>query len=172
MFTKIYILSCQDELDQIHEKNRNSDNEDSDDDEFWKDADQESPSDMNEYPDFSSFDLAIRNAMTSLGQKVFIKLNWSSPKDAKWALNKLSCDKLSDVYILLRSSDFINHDLNMPFEQCEDLSDETSAKILTENLKYFLVLREWISLNPSMEFRCFVANNQLIGIYYCYFKLA
>lgn len=80
-------------------------------------------------------------------------------------MNKLSCDKLSDVYILLRSSDFINHDLNIPFDQCDDVGDEANITKLKDDLNYFLILREWISLNPSMEFRCFVANNKLIGIF-------
>lgn len=148
----------------MNKQNKNSDNEDSDDDD-WKDEEQETS-----YPDFPSFDLAIKEAMKKLSKKVFIKLNWSSPKDAAWSLSKLSCDKLSDIYILLRSSDFVNHDLNLPFDGCDDKRDgEKEREACKKGLNYFLVMREWISLNPSMEFRCFVANNRLIGKFRKYF---
>lgn len=30
-------------------------------------------------------------------------------------------------------------------------------------MKYELVLRRWIDLNPALEFRCFVKNNKLFG---------
>lgn len=112
-----------------------------------------------EYPDFPEFDAQIRKALEKFNKKVFIKLNWSSPKDAFWSLNKLSCSRLSDVYMLLRSSDFINHDLNEPFSDCSD-ADESSDS----NFTYYLVVREWININPSVEFRCFVHMNQLIAI--------
>lgn len=101
--------------------------------------------------------------MQKLGNKVFIKLNWSSPKDAYWCLNKLSCERLSDIYILLRSSDFINHDLNESFNNCTD-KEEMRNEIV--NFKYKLILREWFKINPVMEFRCFVHNNKLIGKLY------
>jgi hypothetical protein len=99
--------------------------------------------------------------MNKFNGKIFIKLNWSSPKDAQWSLNKLSCQSLSDVYILLKASDFIQHDLIEPFSDCIDLK-ENKEKI--QNLKYVLVAREWLNINPSMEFRCFVRKNKLIGI--------
>ncbi len=115
------------------------------------------------YPDFPEFDKQINKALSKFG-KVFIKLNWSSPKDAYWVLNKLSCDRLSDVYIQLRSSDFVNHDLTEPLNDCEDY-DTIENKELIKCIKYVLVVREWISINSSMEFRCFVHNNKLIGEY-------
>ena len=114
-----------------------------------------------EYPDFPEFDKQINSALEKFRNKVMIKLNWSSPKDAYWALNKLSCDRLSDVYIQLRSSDFINHDLTGAFDDCEDI--ETN-KDLIENFQYNLIIRDWISFNSSMEFRCFVHNNILVGM--------
>lgn len=45
------------------------------------------------------------------------------------------------------------------FEHC---SDNEQASI--ENIKYELVCRKWININPSMEFRCFIAKNIIIGI--------
>lgn len=62
------------------------------------------------------------------------------------------------MYILLRSSDFINHDLTEPFNDCTNDSSDNPK------FNYNLIIREWISINPSMEFRCFVHENQLIGI--------
>jgi hypothetical protein len=111
-------------------------------------------------PNFPELDARIRKALNTFSNKVFIKLNWSSPKDAYWSLNRLFCQRLSDVYMLLKSSDFINHDLNEAFNDCEDR--ETSQKLISD-FKYHLIIREWLSINPSMEFRCFVSNNKLIG---------
>lgn len=105
----------------------------------------------------------IQNALADFGNKVFIKLNWSSPKDAYWALNKLSCDRLSDIYIQLRSSDFINHDLTQVFDNCADKTSIENQSII-KNFQYSLVLRDWLNINSSMEFRCFVHENVLVGV--------
>ena len=51
-----------------------------------------------------------------------------------------------DIYLLLKSSDFILHDLK---------NQENAEQ------KYELVLRKWCNLHSSMEFRCFVYNNKL-----------
>jgi hypothetical protein len=112
--------------------------------------------------DFPSFDAAIETALGKFNRKAFIKLNWSSPKDAYWSMNKLSCECLRDVYMLLSSSDFMSHDLNRPFDEC----DETNADEIKEsvkNLEYYLVVRKWVHINTSTEFRCFVKNNKLVG---------
>ncbi len=121
---------------------------------------------LTEYPDFPEFDNQIKNALNELGGKGFIKLNWSSPKDAAWSLNKLHCQRISDVYILLKSSDFITHDLSQAFETCSNLD---SSREIVSDFKYYLVVREWISINPSMEFRCFVYKNRLIGFFILFY---
>ncbi len=143
----------------------NNKSEFSDDDSTdWSTQDDENIDDDDEklvYQDFPDFDKQINSALSQFG-KVFIKLNWSSPKDAYWALNKLSCDRLSDVYIQLRSSDFVNHDLTQPFADCEDC-DKPENQELIKNFKYVLVIRDWININSSMEFRCFVHKNKLVG---------
>jgi hypothetical protein len=70
---------------------------------------------------------------------------------------------------LLKSSDFINHDLNHAYENCIDEEEATSTQ-------FDLVLRKWYDLQPSMEFRCFVKNQEIIGItqrdvnYYAFLK--
>jgi len=113
-----------------------------------------------EQKSFPQFSEEILSAMRGFGGSVFVKLNWSSPKDATWvSLNKnLKCSSLSQVYLLLKSSDHISHDLTMPFDDCED-KNESSLQI-----SYSLVLRKWLDINPSTEWRCFVKNGDLIGI--------
>jgi hypothetical protein len=114
--------------------------------------------------DFPEFDKKILSVLEKFDSKVFIKLNWSSPKDAYWCLNKLSCESLRDVYMLLCSSDFISHDLNEPFDKCNENTFE-EKRLAFDELKYYLVMRRWNDkLSSSMEFRCFVKDNQLRGI--------
>jgi hypothetical protein len=64
------------------------------------------------------------------------------------------------VYLLLKASDFITHDLEHAFDDC--VSEEPDLK--AEDIPYHLVLRKHFLWNPSIEFRCFVRNRRLIGI--------
>jgi hypothetical protein len=104
---------------------------------------------------------AIERTIEELGGKVAPKLNWSAPKDATWinATNSMECRTPNDIYLLLKSSDFVTHDLAHAFD---DTADETSGG--EEEIAYHLVLRKWITLNPSVEFRCFVRNRRLIAL--------
>ena len=89
-------------------------------------------------PDFSEFNIKIEEAISRLGGEVFPKLNWSSPKvsskhvpicsnensetcmfclqDAVWVTGSgsLKCKCARDVYLLLKSSSFLAHDLVEP----------------------------------------------------------
>jgi hypothetical protein len=89
------------------------------------------------------------------------KLNWSAPKDATWinATNSMECRSPNDIYLLLKSSDFVTHDIAHAFD---DTSDQDSDA--DDDIPYHLVLRKWITLNPSLEFRCFVRNRRLIAM--------
>jgi hypothetical protein len=102
---------------------------------------------------------AIKATIKELGGNVLPKLNWSAPKDATWmnATNSMECRSPGDVYLLLKSSDFVTHDLGHAFDDCVD--DGPSPQI-----DYHLVLRKYVQLNPSLEFRCFVRNRQILGI--------
>lgn len=155
---KMNLNSCQEALDA--DLNNNKSEFSDDDSTDWTD---DTIEESIEYPDFPEFDQKIQNALADFGNKVFIKLNWSSPKDAYWALNKLSCDRLSDIYIQLRSSDFINHDLTQVFDNCADKTSIENQSII-KNFQYSLVLRDWLNINSSMEFRCFVHENVLVGV--------
>jgi len=110
----------------------------------------------------------IKATIAELGGKVVPKLNWSAPKDATWisATNSLECRTPNDIYLLLKSSDFVTHDLEHAFDDC-DSNDEQGSNDVAEDIKkipYVLALRKWVQLNPSVEFRCFVRRRQLVGI--------
>ena len=106
----------------------------------------------------------IKDTINELGGFVAPKLNWSAPKDATWIAmkkNSMECATANDIYLLLKSSDFITHDLEHVFN---DTDPNTDAEITQENIKYFLVLRKWFRVNPSCEFRCFVRERKVVGI--------
>ncbi|CAL4059831.1 unnamed protein product, partial [Meganyctiphanes norvegica] len=111
-------------------------------------------------PKFEEFNEKVREAIKKLGGSVFPKLNWSSPKDASWIAlnNSLRCYFPGDIFLILKSSIFVTHDLTCPFKDCDD-DCNTEEPVL-----YYLILRKWIEINPSNEFRCFVQNKKLIGI--------
>ncbi|KAF8133914.1 D123-domain-containing protein [Boletus edulis] len=109
---------------------------------------------------FPELDAAIRDAIDKY-QAVFPKLNFSSPKDAAWVLpmsSPLRCTSPADVYLLLKSSDFVTYDLNTGrvFEGCG--TDDRPSYDLE------LVLRKWYPMDRSREVRCFVRNDILLGI--------
>ena len=83
-------------------------------------------------------------------------------QDASWLLppsSPLKCISPADVYLLLKSSDFITHDLNpeIVFDGCH----LDGSSLPPYNLE--LVLRKWYSVDRSRELRCFVRGNLLIG---------
>lgn len=63
--------------------------------------------------------------------------------------------------MLLKSSDFVSHDLTTEsvFENCDP--DPSGIEPPTYELE--LILRKWYPVNPSREVRCFVRNGRLIG---------
>jgi len=83
-------------------------------------------------------------------------------QDASWVLppsSPLKCTSPSDIYLLLKSSDFVSNDLSIDnvFEGCQyDASNPPSYQLE-------LVLRKWYPIDRSREFRCFVRDGRLIG---------
>lgn len=123
-----------------------------DDDSGYSDSeDEDDPSE--DWPEVHD---KIRSTIAELGGKVVPKLNWSAPKDATWmsSTNDMECRTPNEIYLLLKSSDFITHDLEQAFDGCID----------TAEVPYHLILRKSFNLNPSLEFRCFVRNKKLIAI--------
>ncbi|XP_049856174.1 cell division cycle protein 123 homolog [Schistocerca gregaria] len=120
----------------------------------WSDSDADS--DEAEQPSFPAFSAQLKDAMNQLGGEVFIKTNWSAPKDAKWiATNKsLKCRRLEEIYLLLKSSDFVANDLSYQLEGGQSSGGSG----------YYVVLKQWKDIHPGTEYRCFVIQNQLIAI--------
>jgi hypothetical protein len=127
-----------------------------DDDDSWGDeSDEEDPGSTFSFPELTE---QIQSAIEALGGEVIPKLNWSSPKDATWVNSgSLKCQTAGDVYVLLKSSDFVMHDVLHAF-------DNTMGEKPNMDASFELVLRQWCNLNPSMEFRCFVWNGDLLAI--------
>jgi D123 len=71
--------------------------------------------------------------------------------------NDVDCSSASDVYLLLKFSDFITHDLDHAFDGTVDEGPAPAVR-------YHLVLRKALNLNPALEFRCFVRNKVLLAI--------
>jgi len=113
---------------------------------------------------FPQIHLQIKSTIQELGGLVAPKLNWSAPKDATWISmkkNSMECSSPHDIYLLLKSSDFITHDLEHAFD---DTASDPDTDIKPEDINYVLVLRKWFKVNPSCEFRCFVRERRVIGI--------
>lgn len=158
-------LECQAEMNVKHDRYSDEDDDDDDDDENDPNGLAHSPwsscEDLNcASPTFPEFTRLIRSSLTRLGGNVFCKLNWSAPRDATWLAlgHSLRCHQASQIYLLLKGSDFVGHDLHRPFQQC---SDRPSAET---SLKYCLILKPWLDINPGHEFRCFVYDGRLVGV--------
>ena len=118
------------------------------------DEDDEQEQTVPEFPEIAHL---IQKSIDIYGS-VFPKLNWSAPKDAAWIAfgNTLRCERVSDVLLLLKVSEFVTHDLVRAFDHCEESVDEEVQKVLA--------LRKYQSINQSCEFRCFVVNRSLVAI--------
>ncbi|PWN23912.1 D123-domain-containing protein [Microstroma glucosiphilum] len=138
--------------------------------------------------DFSVLDERIRQVINKYDGEVFPKLDWSAPRDAAWILpgQTLKCTTPADVYLLLKSSDFVGKDLLQRDEingvnsseaggqGQDDLVEEVESLQLataqiapvasTNDLKLNLVLKRHFVVAPSHEFRCFVRAGQFVAI--------
>lgn len=138
--------------------------------------------------DFSVLDERIRQIIDKYDGEVFPKLDWSAPRDAAWILpgQTLKCTTPADVYLLLKSSDFVGKDLLQRDEingrasseaeghGQDQLVDEVESLQLSTapnasaashgNLKLNLVLKRHFVVAPSHEFRCFVRAGQFVAI--------
>jgi len=71
--------------------------------------------------------------------------------------SSLRCTSPADVYLLLKSSDFVSRDLDPGkiFQHCE-------GRPQTYELE--LILRKWYPVDQAREFRCFIRQEILLGI--------
>lgn len=92
---------------------------------------------------FPTLTSQIQTALTTLGGGTrnnlgcMPKLNWSSPKDATWMnCGTLKCTKVGDVYLLLKSSDFVGFDLEKAWDDLEqeDGNDDSGGTYEMGNL--------------------------------------
>lgn len=141
-----------------------SDSDSSDGETEDEDEDEDTPPrSLNPTQRFPELHEKIKQTIRELGGKVSPKLNWSSPKDAAFmtATNTLECRTPGEIYLLLKSSDFITHDLEHAFRDCIIDDDEEEEG---SDTPYHLVLRKWFPLNPSMEFRVFVGSRRILAV--------
>lgn len=109
--------------------------------------------------DFPELNAELKSCLAAYEGGVFVKLNWSAPLDAIWMnCGSLKCFTIEQIYLLLKSSDRINFDIERMFEEC------TCGTTRKAPDRYHLVLRKWANLQPSMEFRMFVYHGRLVGI--------
>lgn len=111
----------------------------------------------------------VKCIIAELDGSIVPKLNWSAPKDATWisATNSMECRTPNDIYLLLKSSDFVTHDLEHAFDDCESDHDDgyDDETAISPRIPYHLVLRKTIpSMTTSLEFRCFVRARHLLCI--------
>ncbi|MCJ1395317.1 hypothetical protein MMC18_008201 [Xylographa bjoerkii] len=140
--------------------------------------DEESPDPSLDWPEVHA---SIISTIAELDGSVVPKLNWSAPKDATWiaATNSMECRTPNDIYLLLKSSDFITHDLEHAFDGCLESAEDTiqlhsspssleqheSTNSRGPSIPYYLVLRKAIpALITSLEFRCFVRRRRLLCV--------
>ncbi|KAI0976309.1 D123-domain-containing protein [Xylaria arbuscula] len=106
----------------------------------------------------------IKDKIAELGGAVAPKLNWTAPKDATWISphqNTIKCTSPNDVYLLLKSSNFITYDLEHAFDDCTPTVNST---VNPAPFKPVLVLRSYFNPHTAMEFRCFVKHRNLVAI--------
>jgi len=126
--------------------------DDVDDDVSWGSDDNDGiPSAPSSAPVSSGYAFpALTAQLTAIITKyhsILPKTTWSAPLDATWMNgNSLRCFTPTEVYLLLKSSDFIQHDLS--------LNHPTPT----------LVLRKWLDIPAGVEFRCFIKNRRLFAV--------
>ncbi|KAK6952999.1 hypothetical protein Daesc_005296 [Daldinia eschscholtzii] len=135
------------------------------------DSDSDSDEDEDEEPRlppnkrFPELHQTIKDKIAELGGAVAPKLNWTAPKDAAWISphqNTIKCTSPNDIYLLLKSSNFITYDLEHAFDDCTPTSNSSTSN--APAFKPVLVLRSYFNPHTAMEFRCFVKHRNLIGI--------
>lgn len=171
------------------------DDEDDDDDVEWEgptttsrveeidsdsdsDDDEDAPAPLPPNKRFPELHQTIKDKIAELGGEVAPKLNWTSPKDAAWISphqNTVKCTIPNDIYLLLKSSNFITYDLEHAFDDCTPVAGASSSSAAAAEgsgsaastapaFRPVLVLRSFFNPHTALEFRCFVKHRTLVGI--------
>ncbi|KJA16961.1 hypothetical protein HYPSUDRAFT_79852 [Hypholoma sublateritium FD-334 SS-4] len=155
-----------------------SEDDDEDDEKNPKGKEKAPPAPKYAFPEL---DAQIRAAVRAHGGGVFPKLNFSAPQDAAWLLPAgapLRCTAPADVYLLLKASDFVAHDLDPEavFARCDAVQRdaegggegggeiEKQGEAEDEPYELELVLRKWYAVDRARELRCFVRGDRLVAI--------
>ncbi|KAE8215319.1 hypothetical protein CF327_g1404 [Tilletia walkeri] len=133
-------------------------------------------------PTYSALHKRLCELIEKYDGAVFPKLNWSAPRDAAWIVPgaTLKCTSPQDIYLLLKSSDFVATDIAQTRELYLDPSSssslsrgsitvdvEASASLGTADRSLpplHLVIKQHFAFPTSHEFRCFVHRRRLIAI--------
>ncbi|KAI5919947.1 D123-domain-containing protein [Camillea tinctor] len=141
------------------------------DSESDSDEDEDEPPRLPPNQRFPELHQMIKDKIAELGGAVAPKLNWTSPKDAAWISphqNTIKCTSPNDIYLLLKSSNFITYDLEHAFDDCAPTSNDTSSSSTPTSeavpFRPVLVLRSYFNPHTAMEFRCFVKHRNLVAI--------
>ena len=141
-----------------------------DDDSDDSDSEDEAPERPPPNKRFPALHQAIADNIAECGGAVAPKLNWTSPKDAAWISphqNTIKCETPNDVYLLLKSSNFITYDLEHAFDDCTPVAGAPGAggaRANAANFKPVLVLRSYFNPHTALEFRCFVKHRNLVAV--------
>lgn len=116
-------------------------------------------------PAFPALERDIDRALDKADGLAFVKLDWSAPVDAKWVApgGLLSCANACDVYMLLKASDLVQYDLELHAKLREAAGGGGEGEAETQRALH-LVLRPWYNVQPSGEFRVFIAHGRIIGV--------
>ncbi len=126
--------------------NSSKDNEETDDEE-------DEPNIKYSFPFLTQ---QLQTAIQQLDNTCMPKMNWSSPKDATWInCGTLKCSTPGDVYLLLKSSDFIVFDLEKAWEDLhQDDVVESNEETKTDNIDKLEYLRIDESSSESTTIIC------------------
>ncbi|KAI1847827.1 hypothetical protein JX266_006322 [Neoarthrinium moseri] len=133
-------------------------------------SDDEAPAALPPNKRFPELHQLIQDKIAEVGGEAAPKLNWTSPKDAAWISphqNTVKCTSANDVYLLLKSSNFITYDLEHAFDDCTPIpgaGTAASSAPAAAPFKPVLVLRSFFNPHTALEFRCFVKHRNLVGI--------
>ncbi|KAK0548929.1 hypothetical protein OC846_001390 [Tilletia horrida] len=129
-------------------------------------------------PTFPALHARLLQIIQKYDGAIFPKLNWSAPRDAAWIVPgaTLRCTNPQDIYLLLKSSDFVATDI----AQARELYLEPSPTSITADMEamalqrrqqhqtssppLYLVIKQHYAFPTSHEFRCFVHRRRFIAI--------
>lgn len=77
----------------------------------------------------------------------------------------MCCKDITDIYQLLKASSICKEDLachNLPLFGIPNENDASGNSSTCTN--QYLTLKKWHDIHPGTEFRCFVRDNNIIGI--------